>query len=80
MILTTFKTYEPLLTQIYREYEIALDHYKHEVQKLRPAKVGFTKTIYLFFKEYLWTIYQECDEKILAMQKRERPGKSPNYA
>ncbi|TPP57483.1 Translin-associated factor X-interacting protein 1 [Fasciola gigantica] len=72
-ILTTFKTYEPILTQIYREYEVAFNHYKLEIQKLRPAKVAFVLRIYMISQEYLWTIYQECDERILAMQKRERP-------
>ncbi|KAK4471386.1 hypothetical protein MN116_004819 [Schistosoma mekongi] len=55
------KTYKPLLSRIYKEYEDYLNFYKAEAQKLRPVK------------EYLWTISQECDERILKIQKRERP-------
>ncbi|TNN08390.1 Translin-associated factor X-interacting protein isoform 2 [Schistosoma japonicum] len=55
------KTYKPLLSRIYKEYEDYINFYKAEAQKLRPVK------------EYLWTISQECDERILKIQKRERP-------
>lgn len=56
-----FKTYRTFLSDIYKEYEEYLGFYKAEAQKLRPVK------------EYLWTISQECDERILKLQKRERP-------
>ncbi|TNN08381.1 Translin-associated factor X-interacting protein [Schistosoma japonicum] len=45
------KTYKPLLSRIYKEYEDYTNFYKAEAQKLRPVK------------EYLWTISQECDER-----------------
>ncbi|CAH8531955.1 unnamed protein product [Schistosoma intercalatum] len=56
-----FKTYRTFLSVINKEYEEYLNFYKAEAQKLRPVK------------EYLWTISQECDERILKIQKRERP-------
>ncbi|KAF7232165.1 hypothetical protein EG68_07758 [Paragonimus skrjabini miyazakii] len=60
-LISTFKTYQPLFSQIYKEYEAAFNHYKSEMQKLRPVK------------EYLWTITQECDQRVIALQKREKP-------
>ncbi|KAF5400859.1 hypothetical protein PHET_06076 [Paragonimus heterotremus] len=60
-LISTFKTYQPLFSQIYKEYETAFNHYKSEMQKLRPVK------------EYLWTITQECDQRVIALQKREKP-------
>ncbi|CAH8847652.1 unnamed protein product [Trichobilharzia szidati] len=57
----SFKTYKHFLSRIYQEYEEFLNFYKAEAQKLRPVK------------EYLWTISQECDERILKIQKKEKP-------
>nr|CAH8847493.1 unnamed protein product [Trichobilharzia regenti] len=57
----SFKTYKHFLSSIYQEYEEFLNFYKAEAQKLRPVK------------EYLWTISQECDERILKIQKKEKP-------
>lgn len=34
-----FKTYKPLLTDIYITYENAIEFYKIEVKKLKPIKV-----------------------------------------
>ncbi|CAH8502452.1 unnamed protein product [Schistosoma turkestanicum] len=56
-----FKTYKSFLSTIHKEYEEYINFYKAEAQKLRPVK------------EYLWTISQECDERILKIQNRERP-------
>ncbi|GAA56871.1 translin-associated factor X-interacting protein 1 [Clonorchis sinensis] len=61
LIIAAFKTHGPILAQISKEYETILQYYKNEVQKLRPAK------------EYLWTIKQECDQRVLELKNQEKP-------
>ncbi|OON15205.1 hypothetical protein X801_08995, partial [Opisthorchis viverrini] len=61
LIIAAFKTHGPILAQISKEYEAILQYYKTEVQKLRPAQ------------EYLWTIKQECDQRVLELKNQEKP-------
>ncbi|XP_075621425.1 translin-associated factor X-interacting protein 1 isoform X2 [Balearica regulorum gibbericeps] len=55
-----FKTYKPLLSAIKNEYEVTLAHQKTTIRALEPLKAMIT------------TMSEECTQKILALQEKER--------
>ncbi|KFO07995.1 Translin-associated factor X-interacting protein 1, partial [Balearica regulorum gibbericeps] len=55
-----FKTYKPLLSAIKNEYEVTLAHQKKTIRALEPLKAMIT------------TMSEECTQKILALQEKER--------
>ncbi|PAA91648.1 hypothetical protein BOX15_Mlig004790g2 [Macrostomum lignano] len=59
-LIEAFKTYKPLLAAIKREYEMMIAHLRDEIRRLEPMK------------EMLWTLSQECDQKIMAIRAEEK--------